>query len=183
MARRVLSANDMTPSRKKLDPDPHASLREAQTARDVERERADTATALFLAVARLHIAQDREDVFAALEEIALGILEGAQVAVYLREDGTDRLDLVYASGPRARAAARTFPPSDGIASRAASGRRLVVEHLPSGACDAAVALGSDGGGALVLHGLRPEGGALPEALLQQISVVGHHAAIALWRAP
>jgi len=164
-------------------PDLPARLRTAQAGRDAERARADAATALFLAVANLHAANGRAEVFAALDEIAQTAFGGAEVAVYVRGGVPARLDPVHLGGPRARAAAGTFALGVGLPGRAANGRRLLVEPAEPGSCDAAVALGSDGAGALVLHGVGLVGGELPEELRQRIAIVAYHAAIALRRAP
>jgi hypothetical protein len=158
-------------------------LRAVETARDAERARAESATALFLAVARLHAAEGREDVFAALDEIAFNCLDRAQISVYLREGAPARLEPVHAGGPRARAAAEPVPLGVGLAGRAATVGRLLVVPAVEGGCDVAIALGHEGGGALVLHGLPLESGALPEELAQRISIVAHHTGIALLREP
>jgi hypothetical protein len=171
------------PSDEDPAPDLPARLRTAEEARDVERERADAATALFLAVANLHAAQGREEIFAALDEIALTSFGGAEVAVYVRRGVPARLDPAHLGGPRARAAAGPYALGVGLPGRAATGRRLLVEPADPGTCDAAAALGSGGAGALVLHGVRLEDGELPEELRQRIAIVAYHAAIALRRAP
>jgi hypothetical protein len=164
------------------EPDLPARLRVAEDARDAERERADAATALFLAVARLHAAQGRADVLAALDEIALTCLGGAQVGLYVLSPTTGRLELRHAGGPRARAAAASHPLGVGLPGVAANSRRLVVEPAADQSCDAAIALGDEGGAVLVLHGIPLEGHELPEELRQRITIVAHHAGIALRRA-
>ena len=154
--------------------------REARTAAE---DRAETALALFGAVARLHDARSMEDVLCAIEEIAAGCLRSPDVAVWLHDAASDRLRRVRLAGPHAAALSGEADLLEGVVDRAAAERRIVVgPEVGPGVRHVAVPIGTGWtAGVMVLLSMAVQGEDLSADLRQRLHIVGRHVGIALAR--
>jgi hypothetical protein len=172
------------PSRRE-PPDPSAGndMTRAQEARAAAEDRAETALALFSAVARLHDASSRADVLCAIEEIAAGCLRSPDVAVWLHDAASDRLLRARVAGPQAAALVEEAELLQGVVDRAAAERRIVVgPEVGPGARHVAVPLGTGWtSGVMLLLSMPMQGEDLSADLRQRLSIVGRHVGIALAR--